>query len=54
MRIPEYYKYRGFQVLFAGMALGCIISWCVFLFMYGTLQEKQLFKIKELQIELQS
>lgn len=54
MRIPEYYKYRGWQVLFAGMALGCIISWCVFLFMYGTLQEKQLFKIEELQMELQS
>lgn len=54
MRIPEYYKYRDWQVLIAGMTFGCIISWCVFLFMYGTLQEKQLFQIEDLQMELQS
>jgi biopolymer transport protein ExbB/TolQ len=54
MRIPEYYKYRNVQILIAGMALGCIISWLVLLFIYGSLQEKQIYKIEELQAEVKS
>lgn len=42
MRIPEYYQLPSWQRFFAGVVIGAIISWFVFLFLYGTLQERQL------------
>jgi hypothetical protein len=42
MRIPEYYKKPPWQRFFAGMAMGAIISWLIFLFIYAELQEQQL------------
>ncbi len=47
MRIPPYYKKPGWQRFFAGMMCGAIISWVVFLFTYGTFQEKQVVLIRE-------
>ncbi|AAU24579.1 sporulation membrane protein YtrI [Bacillus sp. GM2] len=47
MRIPPYYKKPGWQRFFAGMMCGAIISWFVFLFTYGTFQEKQVVLIRE-------
>ncbi|MTH52862.1 sporulation protein [Bacillus mangrovi] len=48
MRIPPYYKKPGWQRFFAGTMAGAVISWSVFLFTYGVLQEKQV-KIMEKQ-----
>lgn len=50
MRIPPYYRLPSFQRLFVGMALGGVISWCIFLYIFGEWQEeysKQIEKQKE-------
>ncbi|MGQ4666007.1 sporulation membrane protein YtrI [Metabacillus halosaccharovorans] len=56
MRIPPHYQQPTWQRFFAGAAIGAIISWGVFLFIYGVNQEKhstiineQKQKIQELQ-----
>jgi hypothetical protein len=49
MRIPPYYRNQTWQRFFAGMALGAVISWFVFLHLFGVLQEKQVRKIAELK-----
>ncbi|WP_153123948.1 sporulation membrane protein YtrI [Peribacillus tepidiphilus] len=41
MRIPPYYKNPLWQRFFSGVALGTIISWVVFLYLYGNMQERQ-------------
>ena len=40
MRIPPYYRRPSWQRFFAGMAVGGIISWCIFLYFFGVLQEE--------------
>ncbi|MDQ0220072.1 sporulation protein [Peribacillus cavernae] len=45
MRVPPYYREPGWQRFFAGVAIGGIIGWLVFLYMFGILQEKQIQKI---------
>jgi hypothetical protein len=40
MRIPPLYRNPGWQRFFAGMAVGGMISWCIFLYIYGVWQEK--------------
>ncbi len=47
MRIPPYYKKPGWQRFFAGVFMGALISWFVFLYMYGVLQEKQIQLLEE-------
>lgn len=56
MRIPAYYKQPSWQRFLAGAAVGGCISWLIFLFMFGALQErnsalieKQAVQIKELR-----
>lgn len=56
MRIPPLYRDAKWQRFFAGAAIGGCISWLIFLFMFGTLQqksssliEKQAIQIKELE-----
>jgi hypothetical protein len=49
MRIPPYYRYPTWQRFFAGVVIGALISWFVFLHLFGVLQEKQVRKIIELQ-----
>jgi hypothetical protein len=49
MRIPPYYRNQTWQRFFAGVAIGAVISWFVFLHLFGVLQEKQVRKIAELQ-----
>lgn len=39
MRIPPYYRQPQWQRFFAGIALGSLISWCVFLYIFGEWQE---------------
>ncbi|MEI5905477.1 sporulation membrane protein YtrI [Bacillus spongiae] len=47
MRIPPYYRSPLWQKFFSGVVIGGIISWLIFLFMFGTMQEKQSKKIIE-------
>ncbi|WP_027410174.1 sporulation membrane protein YtrI [Anoxybacteroides tepidamans] len=49
MRIPPYYQSRAWQRFFAGAAIGAIVSWFIFLHLFGILQEKQVRRIAELQ-----
>lgn len=41
MRIPPYYHKPSWQQFFAGMAIGGVISWGIFLYIFGVWQEKQ-------------
>ncbi|MBM7584938.1 biopolymer transport protein ExbB/TolQ [Bacillus pakistanensis] len=52
MRIPQYYRRKGWQRFFAGMIIGGFISWFIFLFMFGTLQEKQTLLIEKQKEEI--
>jgi hypothetical protein len=40
MRIPPLYKSPAWQRFFAGMAVGGVISWCIFLYIFGVWQER--------------
>ncbi|MET3697284.1 hypothetical protein SAMN05877753_105186 [Bacillus oleivorans] len=47
MRIPPFYRIPSWQRFLGGMALGGVISWMVFLYMFGTIQERQSIIIEE-------
>ncbi|WP_026693667.1 sporulation membrane protein YtrI [Peribacillus kribbensis] len=47
MRIPPYFKSPLWQRFFAGAAIGGIISWLVFFYMYSIMQEKLINKVHE-------
>ncbi len=40
MHIPPYYKRPSFQRFFAGICIGTIIGYLIFIYMFGELQEK--------------
>lgn len=46
MRIPSYKRFLEWRRLFAGMAIGAVVSWLVFLYIYGEWQEEYSMKIK--------
>lgn len=52
MRIPPYYQDRAWQRFFAGAAIGAVISWIVFLYLFGALQERQTRRIAQLQDQI--
>ncbi|MBA9025879.1 sporulation membrane protein YtrI [Peribacillus huizhouensis] len=45
MRIPPLYRKSTWQRFFVGVVIGGLLSWFVFLYMHGVLQEKQINKI---------
>ncbi|WRP05549.1 sporulation membrane protein YtrI [Rossellomorea aquimaris] len=47
MRIPPFYRLPSWQRFFAGMVVGGIISWMIFIFMFGAMHEKQTQLIEE-------
>ena len=47
MRIPPYYRQVSWQRLFAGMAIGAFLSWCIFLYIFGVWQEEWSTKIEK-------
>lgn len=47
MRIPPYYRKTSWQRFFAGAAIGGMISWFIFLFIFGEWQEKYSKLIEE-------
>jgi gas vesicle protein len=42
MRIPPLYKNRNWQRFLAGMLLGAVVSWFVFLMLFGISQDRQI------------
>ncbi|PQD94646.1 sporulation protein [Pradoshia eiseniae] len=49
MRIPPYYRNPMWQRFFAGIAIGAVMSWALFFYMFGDLQEKQVQLIQTQQ-----
>ena len=47
MRIPPFYNNPTWQRFFAGIAIGSLISWGLFFYMFGIQQEKQILTIQE-------
>jgi hypothetical protein len=54
MRIPPLYEKPTWQRFFVGVVIGSILSWFVFLYLYGELQDMQLKKIVSLQSEVRN
>ncbi|MEH7224155.1 sporulation membrane protein YtrI [Bacillus sp. JJ1566] len=52
MRVPPYHQKPGWQRFLAGIVIGALISWIVFLFQFGVLQDKQIQKITEQKDEI--
>lgn len=52
MRIPPFYRIPSWQRFLAGTAIGGAISWCIFLYIFGSWQEKQTKMIHEQQDEI--
>ncbi len=52
MRIPPYYHHPSWQRFIAGVIIGALISWLIFLYMFGVLQEEQAKIIKKQQDEI--
>ncbi|WP_428909368.1 sporulation membrane protein YtrI [Niallia sp. Krafla_26] len=48
MRIPPYYRKPTWQQFFAGTVIGSIISWFIFLYIFGVWQEEY---SKEIQLQ---
>jgi hypothetical protein len=53
MRIPPHYQQPTWQRFFAGAAIGAIISWGVFLFIFGVIQEDHRTTINKQNITIQ-
>ncbi|WP_409302141.1 sporulation membrane protein YtrI [Peribacillus sp. SCS-155] len=49
MRVPPYYRDPGWQRFFAGAAIGALVSWLMFLYMFGEQQDRHFEKIDEQQ-----
>lgn len=47
MRIPPLYRKPAWQRVFAGAAIGGCISWMIFLYMFGVMQERNGYLIEE-------
>ncbi|PLS16976.1 sporulation protein [Bacillus sp. M6-12] len=53
MRIPPLYRLPGWQRFLAGAALGGLVSWLIFFYMFGILQEKQISMIMTQETEIE-
>lgn len=47
MRVPPFYNSPVFQRVFFGAIIGAIVSWLVFIYMFGEMQERQAQTIKK-------
>jgi hypothetical protein len=52
MRIPPFYKLPSWQRFFSGMVVGGIISWMIFIYMFGVMHENQTKLIEEQKNEI--
>ncbi|UOQ86280.1 sporulation membrane protein YtrI [Gracilibacillus salinarum] len=53
MHIPPYYKRPGWQRFLAGICIGTIVGYFVFIYMFGELQQKWIEEKLAMQSELQ-
>lgn len=53
MKPPILLSRRGWQRFIAGIAIGALISWIVFFYMYGVMQEKQIQLIQSQKIQIE-
>ncbi|QDI91160.1 hypothetical protein EPH95_08155 [Salicibibacter halophilus] len=53
MRIPPYHRRPGWQRFLAGVIIGALIGWCIFLYQFGKVHEEMVVELgkNELQIE---
>lgn len=54
MKVPFGYSDRGWQRFFAGVAIGAIISWILYFYMHGVMQEQQIQKIETQKQEIRN
>ncbi|OEH91849.1 sporulation membrane protein YtrI [Bacillus solimangrovi] len=47
MRVPPYYRDPKWQRFFAGTFIGMVVSWGVFLFIFGQMQDEQILTLSE-------
>lgn len=52
MKIPSVSSDKGWQRFFAGVAIGAIISWALYFYMHGVMQEQQIQKIETQKQEI--
>ncbi|MEL3972603.1 sporulation membrane protein YtrI [Rossellomorea oryzaecorticis] len=52
MRIPPFYRLPSWQRFFAGMVVGGVISWMIFIYMFGVMHENQTKLIEEQKNEI--
>ncbi|RSD27706.1 sporulation membrane protein YtrI [Mesobacillus subterraneus] len=52
MRIPPYYRKPEWQRFFSGMAVGAVLGWILFLYIYGVSMEKSSKKIEQQKDEI--
>ena len=53
MHFIPYYKNKNWQRFFVGLFIGAIISYFIFIYMYGQLLEKRIEENLQLRIEKQ-
>ena len=52
MKPPNLQDKKSWQRFFAGIAIGAIISWLMYVYMHGLMQEKQIITIEEQKKEI--
>jgi mannitol-specific phosphotransferase system IIBC component len=52
MRIPPYYKDPNWQRFLAGVMLGTIIGWLIFLYLYGNTLNRQTIELRNKEAEI--
>ncbi|MGM8213585.1 sporulation membrane protein YtrI [Virgibacillus sp. W0430] len=52
MHIPPYYKNKSWQYFFVGILFGSVLSYFIFILMYGTMYEQLLEENLEIQLKL--
>ncbi|MBB6448173.1 hypothetical protein HNR44_000122 [Geomicrobium halophilum] len=52
MRIPPYYRRPGWQRFLAGVIIGALIGWCVFLYQFGKTQEDMVVELRKNELTI--
>ncbi len=47
MRVPPNYRKKEWEKVLSGMAIGALISWCIFLYIFGKWQEEYSMENRE-------
>ncbi|GAK09687.1 sporulation membrane protein YtrI [Geomicrobium sp. JCM 19038] len=52
MRIPPYYKRPGWQRFLAGLFIGVVIGWGLFIFQYGQVYERTIIELRKNELTI--